>query len=712
MRISLLSFFISSIQGWGPESHRVIAKIASIYMKDSTRLFLASEFGVAIEKLDRTLMEAAVFPDSVAEVTGTGPYHYAFTPYRDCSTPFDITRDCGADQSGVCIVSALADFTLDAMSPELPLATRKNALTFILHLLGDIHNPMHLGFQDDVGGNLIALANQKSLHEIWDSDIVKERKRQLLDESDEDELHPWSLSVALLTELESTAQDFFLDLTRDAFMTRESAIGIAARMATDTSMEYTCEVAYKNETGVFFENGDGISPVYMLERSVKAGELLKKAGVRLAEYMNIIASVYNSRKQLARKKPIENPKPVVDQNPFYYLDIDFDPEALLYNEESQENTGSKDEVLESGEAIRPDVSTPSARSVEERKRERARKKRQNKKLRAKLFEGVDIEKIVLIKRRGMLLVTRVDLVTETYFANLFDVIQVVFKGNSDGKPMLFLFDSACFGTGSPSAEMINRALYKIRDLPYTSEITSFGDEIKSAQRVVVKVPDFASQLPAEGGDLMMVGSGDEASIRARVAAQLGWHDEDDSEQGEHDKMKSKTAKRLRAKLNKGLRKRFDGNLPTRDQLWASDFEKQLDHICAYQIDRVMMFVHEDTLKDQTGKKMRFYKYEARDPNFMDHPVFLLIDCNIYNGGLTPEINSMLHSVEARNAALIDQMKTVRRTLEAEMDDINTIFFGTDPNRLRRVKTINTFSGIEFDEGKSCNIFEWQIRRFP
>src|SRR5690606_27347685 len=76
-----------------------------------------------------------------------------------------------------CVVSAIeADFAVLA-SPDASDAEKLAALKFLGHWVGDVHQPLHAGFQDDRGGNHVLTQGSScdNLHTLWDSCIVEER---------------------------------------------------------------------------------------------------------------------------------------------------------------------------------------------------------------------------------------------------------------------------------------------------------------------------------------------------------------------------------------------------------------------------------------------------------------------------------------------------------------------------------------------------------
>ncbi|KAE9964915.1 hypothetical protein EG327_000728, partial [Venturia inaequalis] len=82
----------------------------------------------------------------------------------------DLQRDCGTEG---CVVSAIANYTTRATDTSLSAGERFDALKFVIHFVGDIHQPLH-DEALEVGGNTINVTFDSTitnLHHIWDSNI-------------------------------------------------------------------------------------------------------------------------------------------------------------------------------------------------------------------------------------------------------------------------------------------------------------------------------------------------------------------------------------------------------------------------------------------------------------------------------------------------------------------------------------------------------------
>ena len=77
-----------------------------------------------------------------------------------------------------CVVDKIAEFAAELRDPATTLAERGLALKFLLHLVGDLHQPLHASDDSDRGGNCIGLSpppdgEAKNLHAFWDTTVVK-----------------------------------------------------------------------------------------------------------------------------------------------------------------------------------------------------------------------------------------------------------------------------------------------------------------------------------------------------------------------------------------------------------------------------------------------------------------------------------------------------------------------------------------------------------
>nr|WP_245966004.1 S1/P1 nuclease [Pseudorhodoferax soli] len=158
----------STANAWGQRGHRLIAELAQTQLTPKARLevarLLAPEPGA-------TLASISTWADEQRS-PATAAWHYVNFPRTSCS--YDAARDCAG---GRCVVGALEQ-QLRILQSAPGDEARFLALKYVVHLAGDVHQPLHAGFADDRGGNsyqLQAFGKGTNLHALWDSGLLHNR---------------------------------------------------------------------------------------------------------------------------------------------------------------------------------------------------------------------------------------------------------------------------------------------------------------------------------------------------------------------------------------------------------------------------------------------------------------------------------------------------------------------------------------------------------
>ena len=173
---------------WGQQGHRIVARIAAKNLLQTTRDKLRAILGVSDAALENAMASAAIWPDLIDRVaTGTDNWHYINVPI---SALFAVAGNC--DARG-CIIAQIANmqnrlrnnltgFTLLAPAkPARPMTSQE--LAFLIHFVGDLHQPLHAAVNGDRGGGCVDLAtplahpgttipDTTNLHIAWDIDTV------------------------------------------------------------------------------------------------------------------------------------------------------------------------------------------------------------------------------------------------------------------------------------------------------------------------------------------------------------------------------------------------------------------------------------------------------------------------------------------------------------------------------------------------------------
>ena len=161
----------SPANAWGSEGHRIVADVAMDHLSHLARQNLRELLG------DNDLASIATWADDIKSGRPeTKPWHYVNIP--SSADSYLAQRDC---VDGDCVVVKITEFAATVGDTHKPLATRQEALKFLVHFVGDIHQPFH-AIADARGGNGVPVEFFGStqcgyyaceLHGVWDTDLIK-----------------------------------------------------------------------------------------------------------------------------------------------------------------------------------------------------------------------------------------------------------------------------------------------------------------------------------------------------------------------------------------------------------------------------------------------------------------------------------------------------------------------------------------------------------
>jgi hypothetical protein len=155
------------------EGHHVVALIAQSTMERSFPQTLRKVRRI-LEKGGRSLLAAATYPDDIrAAQPKTKPFHYVDIPFEDGGPENPPLPDAPH------VISKITDFSRALRQRTGSVEDQVNALSWLIHLFGDIHQPLHciehisaLHPRGDRGGNSFLLRGKsKNLHSLWDSSV-------------------------------------------------------------------------------------------------------------------------------------------------------------------------------------------------------------------------------------------------------------------------------------------------------------------------------------------------------------------------------------------------------------------------------------------------------------------------------------------------------------------------------------------------------------
>jgi len=233
---------------WGQTGHRVTGAIADQYLTEQAKS------AISLILPNESLAEASTYADEMRSNPDdfwqkvAGPFHYVTVPEGKTY------HEVGAPEKGDS-VSALEDFTAVLKDPNASLEDKQLALRFAVHIIGDLHQPLHAGNGKDRGGNDVRLSffnDSSNLHRVWDSGLIDRR----------------GLSFSEWTDFLGSK------------ISNEQA---QAWMITDPLIYITESTILRDE---IYPEGEDLSWSYLYDHIPTVQLRLQQGGVRIAAYLN------------------------------------------------------------------------------------------------------------------------------------------------------------------------------------------------------------------------------------------------------------------------------------------------------------------------------------------------------------------------------------------------------------------------------------------
>lgn len=269
------------IYGWGIDGHYAVCKIAQPLLNEAAADAVKQ---LLPKSADNDLGSMCSWADRVKfRYHWSSPLHYIDTPDSLCT--YQYNRDCKDEdgEKGRCVAGAINNYTDQLLSYRTSTFSQANqynlteALLFLSHFIGDIHQPLHVGFTSDRGANTIDVhwyRRKTVLHHVWDNSIIETSEERFYDGSVDDLINaiqrnitgPWADQVPKWEKCslnKTTCPDIY----------------------ASESIKAACEWAYKDVSEDSVLEDD-----YFLSRYPVVNKRLAQGGVRLAATLNRIFS--------------------------------------------------------------------------------------------------------------------------------------------------------------------------------------------------------------------------------------------------------------------------------------------------------------------------------------------------------------------------------------------------------------------------------------
>lgn len=192
---------------WSALGHKLVGELAQRHLTPVAKAEVAR---LLAGEPDPTLAGVATWADTLRDkdperFKQTSRWHYVNLSSDSCR--YAPERDC---KDGQCVIAAIAAQRAILADRNQPVAARRDALKFLVHLVGDVHQPLHANARNDQGGNRYQISLRTdiepeayardryvggvmgtNLHSVWDYYVLAERGLDLEQYADRLDREPW-----------------------------------------------------------------------------------------------------------------------------------------------------------------------------------------------------------------------------------------------------------------------------------------------------------------------------------------------------------------------------------------------------------------------------------------------------------------------------------------------------------------------------------------
>ena len=174
--LGLLVLQHQQVKAWGTEGHSIIAEIAQRNLTPAARARIAELF-----PNEASAASLAFWADDIRDTLDESTnWHFVDIPLSQ--TNYDENRDCPATPKGDCVIKAIERVKKTLADSSAPVDARREALKFLVHFVGDLHQPLHT-VENHFGGTTFHVTFfvnvpkkakvPTTLHWIWDTGLIR-----------------------------------------------------------------------------------------------------------------------------------------------------------------------------------------------------------------------------------------------------------------------------------------------------------------------------------------------------------------------------------------------------------------------------------------------------------------------------------------------------------------------------------------------------------
>lgn len=159
----------ASAFSWGSTGHRVVGAVASKHLNSKAKKNIIKILG------QNSLAEVSNWMD---EIRSDSTYNY-LTDWHWVTIETGKTYDQSPKNPKGDVIASIERIVSELKKHTLDKKTEEEYLKMLIHLVGDIHQPLHVGCCDDQGGNKVKVkwfGRDTNLHSVWDNSMIDDTK--------------------------------------------------------------------------------------------------------------------------------------------------------------------------------------------------------------------------------------------------------------------------------------------------------------------------------------------------------------------------------------------------------------------------------------------------------------------------------------------------------------------------------------------------------
>ena len=277
--IGCLSVIVGAIpqaKAWGPLGHKAVALVAQERLTPTAHRAVRELLGdVGLDKISNCA-DSMLFAKGVYDCAGafgvqadpekkTQPWHYISLPITVSHSRSTVMNYCPNGKD--CVVEQVRRQTTTLGNPKASRKQKQIALMYLVHIVGDEHQPLHCAEDNDIGGNkkqTVFMGVKKNLHSLWD-DLIMPEDWKVQDKMDPTPLADELQRLIAAGDLGSVGSGDFIN---------------------DTVLESHTIAKTKIHAQYAKDKGQNLGHTYQQQMQPTAKIRLAKAGVRLAVLIN------------------------------------------------------------------------------------------------------------------------------------------------------------------------------------------------------------------------------------------------------------------------------------------------------------------------------------------------------------------------------------------------------------------------------------------